>query len=70
MISLSHIYRDRILSRTTTNPLNLQKLLEIDFNGCRLPFLLRGSGTSANMSIKWQEDVPVIVHLKRVCFLR
>ena len=26
----------------------------IDFNGCRFPFLLRGSKTSANISIKWQ----------------
>ncbi len=42
----------------------------MDTNGCRLPLLLRGSGTSANISSPWQEDFLVMVHLKIVGFLR
>jgi hypothetical protein len=32
--------------------------------------LLRGSGTSANISSPWQEDFLVMVHLKRVLFFK
>jgi len=40
----------------------------MDRKGWRLPFSLRGSGSVANISSKWQEDVLVMIHLKNVLF--